>query len=464
MKNRIKTPKYFVLTYLLTVCIALQGCDEFIEVAQPNSQLTLTAVFENNTTATAALTDIYAQMRENGVLTGRSNGLSSLLGTYADELTSFENGIYTTAPFYDNALSPSLSYIRSIWQHSYAQIYAANAVIEGINNSTALSENQKKQLKGEALFIRSLLHFYLTNLYGEVPYISSTNYKENSLVNRIPKEVIYENIIADLKMASNLIEITYIEPNRTRPNRSTIQALLARVYLYNGNYAEAANASSAVLNENSLYQIVTNLDLVFLKNSTSTIWQFSSGSNVSNTYEASTFILLAGPPTLFSLTEKVMNQFEEEDLRKIHWTKTITNGSEKWSFPFKYKLHNLTESTQENSIVFRMEEQLLIRAEARARQGETIGAIEDLNKIRNRAGLPNTSANTQQQIIESIVKERQVEFFTEYGHRFFDLKRWNLLDSTLNTKLGWNSNDKLWPLPLSEMNANPNLTPQNPGY
>lgn len=464
MKKLLINKKFRVLSFTLVIFLSFQSCDEFVEIDQPNSQLTTQAVFENATTATAALTDIYAQMREHGILTGRINGLSCLLGTYTDEFISYENGVYTTAPFYSNSLLSSMNYISNIWNRSYTQIYAANSVIEGISNSTSIPENIKKQLKGEALFIRALIHFHLVNLYGDVPYITTTNYNQNSVATRQPKTFIYQNIISDLEEATNLVSLNYVQAGRTRPNLSTIQALLARIYLYNGNYPEAANMASAVINETSLYNIVTNLDQAFLKNSTSTIWQLSPGPNGPNTYEASTFIFLAGPPTRVALTEDLVDQFEVNDLRKVHWVKSVTNGNNIWYHPFKYKQNTQTSTSQENSIVFRLEEQILIRAEARAQQGELIGAVDDLNRIRNRAGLSNTIALTQSDIIQAIKQERRVELFTEYGHRFFDLKRWNELDQVLISKPGWNNTDQLWPLPLSEMNANPFLTPQNPGY
>ena len=93
-----------------------------------------------------------------------------------------------------------------------------------------------------------------------------------------------------------------------------------------------------------------------------------------------------------------------------------------------------------------------------------MGAKEDLNKIRNTAGLNNTTANDKTEILDDILQERRLEFFTEQGHRFFDLKRFEKLDSALAVKSGWNATDKLWPLPQSELLVNPFLRPQNPGY
>ena len=93
-----------------------------------------------------------------------------------------------------------------------------------------------------------------------------------------------------------------------------------------------------------------------------------------------------------------------------------------------------------------------------------MGAAEDLNRIRNEAGLQNTTATTATELRAAIIKERRAEMFSE-GHRFFDLKRTQLLNEVLApTKPGWNTNDQLFPIPETELLLNPNLNPQNPGY
>ena len=90
---------------------------------------------------------------------------------------------------------------------------------------------------------------------------------------------------------------------------------------------------------------------------------------------------------------------------------------------------------------------------------------EDLNKIRTRAGLANTSALTQVEILDAILQERRLELFTEFGHRFFDLKRYNKIQSVLSAaKTGWDTHDALFPIPQVELGLNPNLKPQNSGY
>ncbi|CAA9202431.1 RagB/SusD family nutrient uptake outer membrane protein [Flavobacterium collinsii] len=464
MKTFYLTIKQFLWVSILFM---LNSCDSFVDVELPKSQLINTTVFEDYPTANAAIIDIYANIRDKGMLTGAGLGISNQLGNFADEIISTQNPNNPSLNFYNNSLLASNTSVSGYWNITYNQIYAANAVIEGVAASKNLSVDQKKQLTGEALFIRALLHFYLVNVFGDVPYITQTDYKKNSTVSRTPTGEVYQNYIADLENAIAVLPdtATTSDVERVRPNKSTAQGLLARIYLYNKSYPEAANMASAVLNHEGLYVLEQNIAKVFLIGSKETIWQLQSGNAGLNTAEASFFTFTSGPPPLVSLSDNLVNSFKPNDLRKSNWIKTITKGTATWYHPYKYKENKSTSVSKEYSIVFRLAEQYLIRAEARAQQGDLIGAKEDLNKIRLRAGLSGTTAQTQQEILDGILLERRWEFFTERGHRFFDLKRTGKLDSTLTgLKLGWNTTDILFPIPESELSTNPNLRPQNPGY
>lgn len=465
-QHKIKTVNHnFLLGLLMLGMLLLYGCDNFVEVDLPSSQLTSSAIFEDKATANAAMVSIYAKMRDSGMLSGNLSGLSNQMGNYTDELVYYGSITGKTRDFYNNTILPSNTDIFTWWNNAYNQIYAANAIIEGVNASNALPQADKKQLTGEALFARSLLHFYLMNLYGDVPYIVTTNYQQNKEVHKMPSIELYSHIIKDLELAVSLLPESYISNDRIRPNKSVAMALLARVYLYNKQWAEAANAASYLLNNTQTYAWQTNLDVVFLKESSTTIWQFIPRTTGQNTQEGETFIFKAGPPPLAALSTELINTFEPGDQRKVHWVKAVTKGTDTWYHVNKYKQKSKTASSLEYSIVFRLAEQYLIRSEARAEQGDLIGAKEDLDKIRTTAGLTATTALSKQDILDAILKERRVEFFTEKGHRFFDLKRANRLDATLApVKAGWNPADQLLPLPESELTLNSNLKPQNPGY
>lgn len=457
---------YFVRLFLMVLLVTcITSCDSFVEVELPESQLTTSTVFEDRATAEAALTNIYSKMRDQGLLSGSSSGLSNQLGNLTDELTCYGSPGDPALYFYFNTLLPSNTSITDFWNISYNQIYASNAVIEGVEKSSKLNSQEKERLKGEALFIRALIHFYLTNLFGDVPYITTTDYKKNNVVKKIPVSEVYSNVLSDLEAAANLLGQEYDNLERMRPNQLVAKALLARVYLYNGAWAEASNAASAVINATNYYELEDNINAVFIKDSKETIWQFQPATAGQNTDEAAAFIFFAGPPPLVSITDNLMNSFAAGDLRKSNWTNAITDGSNTWYHPYKYKEFDYTTSSIEYSVVFRLAEQYLIRAEARAQQGDLIGAKEDLNKIRNRAGLEMTTAVSKQDILNAILQERRWELFTEYGHRFFDLKRTGKIDAVLSTtKTGWNPINIVFPLPQNELSINSNLRPQNSGY
>lgn len=445
------------------ILMPLSGCENFVDVNLPASQLTGSKVFDDPTTTNAAITDIYSKLRDTGILSGMSTGASVNLGMYADELTYYGSSVESGLPF-ENNIMPTSSVTSNFWNQSYHQIYCSNAIIEGVKKSSLLKSSDKNRFTGEALFIRALVHFYLLNIYGDIPYVTATDYQQNKLTERTALNVAYLNIITDLNDAVKLLPEEYLTSERVRPNKSVANALLARVYLYHGDWTEASNTASAVLN-NPVYKWENNLDKIFLKESTSTIWQLMPKLSGNNTHEGVSFIFISGSSSFVALTPELINSFEIGDKRKSQWIRAVTNATGTLYHPFKYKQNSNTSSSVEYSIVFRIAEQYLIRAEARARQGDLIGAKEDLNKVRNTAGLTNTNAVTANEIITAVNNERRFEFFTEYGHRFFDLKRISQLDAILApVKSGWETTDQLWPIPESELIANPMLGSQNPGY
>ncbi|WP_432221818.1 RagB/SusD family nutrient uptake outer membrane protein [Flavobacterium sp. TMP13] len=456
--------KAIILLTLLTVLL-LQSCESFVEVDLPKSQLNSPAVFEEYATANAATTDLYSKMRDSGFLTGSNSGLSSQLGNYTDEMVPYGLPSNTSFNFYYNSILPTSPDMLEYWNSTYNQIYSANAVLEGLSKSTALTQEQMKQLTGEALFVRALSHFYLVNIYGAIPYIVATDYTQNSAVARTSIEEVYKLLTKDLETAGELLTENYNNGLRVRVNKYVVRALLARVYLYSGSYAEASNEASALLNQTDSFQLEANLDQVFLIDSHETIFQLQSATAGQNTAEGLHFIFESGPPPSVALNDNLVNAFSTADKRKQSWIRSVTDGNSTWFHPYKYKQQEFTPSSVEYSVIFRLAEQYLIRAEARAQQGDLIGAKEDLNKIRNRAGLTNTTAIDEEDILQAILTERRLELFSEFGHRFFDLKRFGKLDMQLSAiKPSWKTTNALFPIPQNELNANPNLRPQNPGY
>lgn len=461
MKNIHKNVQLFGKGALLIILTIIIYSCEPLEVNTPTHLLSGETVFTDTKTVEAAMINLYANLRDNVLLTGSRNGMSNILGNYADEITYVSAFGLSDEPFFKNNLHPSNETILEIWNGSYKIIYDANAIIEGVTNSEYFTEEEKDIFTGEALFVRGLTHFYLLNLYGKIPYVTTTNYLINQSVSRKETSQVYSLIIADLLKARDLLPEIDKSGEHLRPNKYVASALLSKCYLYTKQWPLAEQYATEVI-ENNGWE--TELQNVFLKTSLSTLWQFSPNSVGDPTHEAETFLVLFAPPSERILSEAVVQDFENGDLRKQNWVGEISDGVQTFYFPFKYKIGPGENNSQEYSIVFRMAEQFLIRAEARAYIGNITGSQEDLNKIRLRAGLLETPASTQSELLSAILHERRVELFTEQGHRFFDLKRTENLDNVLSAKPGWNTSDRLFPIPEKELLLNPNLLPQNSGY
>ena len=399
---------------------------------------------------------------------GYSQTVSCISGLSAGELNA--SPIFTPLiEFSQNEVASQNSYNYALWSSAYNIIYMSNAVFEGVSNSQSLNETDKAQFTGEVKFIRAFTYFYLVNLFGKVPLILSTDYNENALAHQVSVDEIYTQIIDDLNDAHNLLNQEYRLSERTNPNKLAVSALLARVYLYRGDWVKAEMFSSEVI-DSGIYNIIDNLDDVFLANSLEAIWQIKPPS-LGYTNDGNMFILTSSPITYYFqpvyVSDDLINDFEVGDLRQTKWIGTYFDSSigQTLYYPFKYKIKtSAATAPTEYSMVMRLAEQYLIRAEARAQQGNISGGLSDLNVIRNRANLIDISGVSQNELLKDIIQEKRIELFTEWGHRWLDLKRTNNTDAILSPiKPNWNSEDKLYPIPLRELDSNPNLN-QNSGY
>ena len=462
--------KYSKMSGFWTACasviaaLLLLGCEEFVTVDVPDSQLAGAAVFEDAATADAAMVSIYSTLQSRALVTGETGGISILMGCYADELVSYSNWGLAEEAFYQNSLQASDAGVATLWNEGYSVIYSANAIIEGLAGSSAVPQADKDRITGEALLVRTYVHNYLTSLFGAVPYVTSTDYRVNTAIARSAQNEVYGLLLTDLQRAHDLLPEAYYTADRSRPNKAVAAALLARIYLYSGQWQAASDAASEVLNATAMYNIESNPEDVFDKESASTLWQLLPRSEGMPTFEALNFFFEAGPPPSRALSPLLVAAFEPGDLRRDHWVGEVTDGTSTWYYANKYRQHDFGSVSTEYSIQLRLEEQLLIRAEARARAGDLIGAKEDLDILRLRAGLSPTTAATADELVAAVLQERRVELFTEMGHRIFDLVRTGQAGTVLNNKPGWDANDILLPLPERELTLNPNLLPQNPGY
>lgn len=463
-RNYIKNT--IIVNITLFTLLMFNSCDRFTDVGLPKSQITRGVVFNDDELAKSAMAAVYRSVYETGFIAGGLSGAQILFGTYTDELQSYASATSDATIFYQLSHLASTTKINSLWTTTYSQLYNINSIIEGVENSENLSPEVKNRLKGEALFMRSILHLYLVQTYGAIPYVNSTSYEVNQIIGKSTVNTVYSLCKADLQAATDLLPATLPAGNRIYPTKMAAYTLLARIAYYEKNWNDAIQYSAMVIN-NTLYKMETDLNKVFLKDGTGSIFQLLPFNSTSSTSQGNTFILNTVPPTNVALRQDFISEFESGDGRKMSWIGQKTDSQGKiYYYPYKYKQYSSSTSSTEYSVVLRVEELYLIRAEAYIQKNQYDLAVADLNKIRNRAGLPSLTNTTDQTFLNNaLIKERRSELFTEFGHRFFDLGQHNLLDIVMPTKkTNWKPYYRLLPLPEKELLLNPNLNPQNEGY
>lgn len=454
--------------YIIPLMIGISvvsNCTDFLEHETPKNMIAQSSVFTDRNMALSALADVYSNLRNNSMLRGDTSGMHFLLGCYADELIPLTSQEKDFKIFYQSAVQPSTKSVDDLWINAYKQIYAVNNILEGVNVSLEyLDEPTVKQLKGEALAIRAYLHFQTTLLYGDIPYVTSTDYRINQVISKSTHQTVMQNIIRDLHDSESLLNYSYPTPSKGHLNKAAVELLLSRAYLYEKDWQHAREYASKVIT-NPSYSLETDLLKVFLKDNKSSIWYFVPAEAGMNTLEGQYFIIPSLPAQNAALSSSFMSSFESSDLRRQQWTKSVANNQETYYFPFKYKQNQKTATSVEYSIMLRTEEAYLTMAEAENELGFGNTALLHLNKIRNRAGLSSLANMPKEQLRTAILEERRHEFFTEGGYRFIDLKRTGYLNAVMtNIKPTWKSHMDLLPLPERELLANPNIKPQNNGY
>nr|WP_198160718.1 RagB/SusD family nutrient uptake outer membrane protein [Pedobacter panaciterrae] len=478
---------YSVQIILVSVIVFFTGCKKLVEVEGPSTSVNSANIYENDVTATSALTGIYTLLSASSVSSESLTGIGYYTGLSSDELqllSGYGNPVINT--YYTNSLDSRTPY--DFWNRIYNQLYYVNAALEGIGHSNTLTPKVKQQLIGEGKFMRAFCFFYLVNLYGDVPLTLSTNYKVNIVLPRSQQPLVWKQIIEDLKDAEVLLNADFLDGSllkttneRVRPTKWAAKALLARAYLYTKDWKMAEEESTQLLN-NPLF-ILSPLTEVFNKNNHEAIWQLQPVVGYPNTMDGIAFIYNPNYPdrTPVALSEGLIKAFEPGDIRKNLWVNTVKIEDDIYSFPYKYKYgSDISVPSIEYSTVLRLAEQYLIRAEARIQQNEIADGIDDLNRIRIRATdltdaiidqlKPLAGNLSKGDALIAVEHERRVELFSEWGHRWFDLKRTSRIDEVMSKVAplkvvngNWKSNQQWYPIYYVELQQAPNLV-QNEGY
>ncbi|OQP62213.1 RagB/SusD family nutrient uptake outer membrane protein [Niastella populi] len=476
----MKRTHYIYFTGLI-VLLSTTGCKKYLDIPLPVNQVSAGAPYTNDNGAAAVLNNILGEISNSQSLTN-STGFPLRSGLYTDELQNASTQTDYLA-FYSNGLqSANTAYM---WSYFYNQLYAINLAVEGVSNASPTALKKRDQWLGEALFLRALMHFYLVNLFGEVPIVTSSDFRTNNTSGRSARNDVYAQIITDLKEAQNLLTAEYrnadgnvTTTDRARPNKAAATAFLARVYLFVEDMANAEAQANTLIGNTATYQLVPPAQ-TFLAASKEMIWGLAPPATGNYVRDAGAYIITAGKTPLqsgqvASLSASLVNAFEAGDTRFTNWVGTSvvpasgSNSETTYYFANKYKVKTTVATPTEYLVVFRLAEQYLIRAEARLKRNDPDGAKADLDAVRARAGLTGSTATTADEIRDAIINERRIEFFTEWGNRLFDLRRTGKLDGVMNAEApkkngAWSSFKQWWPISTNDTQVNPNLL-QTPGY
>jgi hypothetical protein len=443
-----------------TVCAVitlglLAGCD-FLEIDPPIDEIPADQIYTNPETAKLAVNGLYTELTINGLKSIFWCELSYYTPMMADELrynsTNFNH-------FLANTYNAQSSYIQYYWSMPYLIIYQCNSVIEGLEGSDVFPAKERDAYIGEAKFLRAYCHFILTNFFGDVPLIVTTDPTVTATLPRTPIAAVRQAIIDDLVDAVGALDGS--TGNSYKATRSAAEALLSTVYLYQKDWSNAIDRATSVINTSGA--ILDELDNVFLRTGKEAIFKLNTA-----TWSRTNYTWIGGnhSTTNSRVREELLNAFEEGDLRKEKWIRK--NGN--YYNCYKYKQSaSAAANVAEDIIILRLAEQYLIRAEAyagRAQGDDLKNAVADLNVIRQRAELSDLSANlSKDELLLAVEQERRVELFMENGHRWFDLVRTGRADAVLGSTEGkqWEPYKALLPIPQAQIYANPFLV-QNPGY
>jgi hypothetical protein len=465
----------------LAVVLTLASCSDFLD-RDPISDLAEENFFQTGADAEAALIAAYDALQSEYYIFDRfTNGDVISDNCYAggDNPNNFQLDEFTVAPTNLN--------VERDWGYLYEAVSRANAVLDNVVDieSPDFPEERKRQVLGEAAFLRAYHYFQLVNLYGEVPLVlNKVNSTDPEVVFEPVSDVdaVYDAIIADLLFAEERLPVSY-DRQKQRATKGAAQTMLAKANAHrpNPDWASVKEYAEAVINSGT-YQLLTDYDRLWQPNNENSQESILEVQFIGGTNEANWGPQLWLPTSLTNDSWRKFNtpandlldafNAEGDDIRRR--ASILMEGGLAWSdpdypsgvipFPFKQRIAS-GWSSPNNYILLRLADVVLLLAEAENELGNLVPAATALNEVRDRVDLPATSADTQEDLRTAIQRERRLELAFE-GHRWFDLKRTGTALTTMNAlDRGYDVQpyELLWPKPQSELDRNPNLT-QNPGY
>ncbi|WP_438968515.1 RagB/SusD family nutrient uptake outer membrane protein [Nonlabens sp.] len=475
----------------------MSSCDDYLDL-QPISEETSGNAYETASQIEAALVGAYESFQSSeyyvwdNVLFQDVRSDNCYAGGDNPEIFQID--------FID--IEPAHSRLFTHWSNIYNAIFKANLVLERVDGITddRLTEERRSQIKGEAYFLRSYHYFTLVKLWGDVPLILNTITSTDSESVNIPRTdiaMVYEQITSDLELAATLLPDTYgndASINKARATAGAAHALAAKAYAQqpSPNYQLVLDHIDAVERSDADYRLIEYSELFDgnnYNNAESIIEVQYLGGNEGNFGPQ---LLL--PPSVSGDTWRkfatpsidLINAFDSEGdvVRKnasilfesVQWVDEFWGNSQGTAVPFSYKWKNAGGfASADNTYLIRYGDIVLLKAEALNELDQLQNAVIEVNRIRDRAQLPDLTIaqrSSKEVLRTTILKERRLELFQE-GQRWDDLARYNVLVSTMNSLIeidlrngnpvNYNMTDakRLLPIPQQELDRNPALI-QNP--
>lgn len=465
----MKNLKYISLASLLVLFSACEVLDQ-----EPLNQISEEMAITNQKGVEAAVAGMYNELQDANyygrniqIMSDVKADISQSVGTwdFYREMDTYQ----TAAENLENG---------NLWTRAYRAINVANNIIAAVPDLTEIPEEAKNNSLGQAYFVRGLAYFDLTKTFGGVPGVYGTlgvpivtlpsrQVDDSLFPSRATLEGSYQQVEDDLLMALSLLPESQGSDAATRSQavKGTARALLSRLYLYLDQPEQVITFADQVIADPT-YVLEPNFRDIFAGTFTSeSIFELAFNntdpSGMRTWYLPST---VGGRGDIMAHTEFVEEMMENpEDVRAELFG--FDDGLDLY-YPTKYqKAGNI-----DNIHILRIAEIYLNRAEAKAKTNDIAGALEDLNAVRNRAGLDDVETSGEQATLEAIWEERKKELAFE-GHRFFDLVRTGQALSELTEVERANGpavsltepGRQVFPIPVFDVDANPNLD-QNEAY
>lgn len=440
------------LIYIVSFGIILASCSKQLDTV-PTQSIDVSAALNSSSNVLVALTGSYSDLGNANFYGGYPFIGAELLANSGELNWSGTFQQFTQINL--KAIPKTNTFVASTWAAGYTAINDVNNVLSALG---VVDASQKNKVEGEAKFIRACVLFDLVRLYAKsyndgdptandgVPIVltPTRGITADNLVKRNKVSEVYAQVIQDLTDA----EAKLAGKNGFYANKTSAGAVLSRVYLQKGDYANAVQAANraitnAMANGYSLKSNVADAFPFGSGNTSEDIFAMQvTTSSGNNSFQ--TFFSTSGRGDI-QINPAHTSQYESGDARLGLFG--ISGGST-FTTKFDYVYGNVH--------IVRLAELYLTRAEANFRLNSAVGdlPLNDVNVVRSRAKLPALLIVT----LPAILKERKLELAFE-GFSLHDIKR----TQGAVGPLAWNSPKLVYPIPDREIIVNPNLT-QNAGY